>query len=696
MTLRKSLLTTSILAATLGLIACGGSSNNETATQTENQAPTAITLDKAQLQENTTERVEVGTLSATDADSGDTHTFTTNDENFEIEGDKLFVKAGKSFNFEETTQVTVSVTVSDGTNTVTKDVTVTITNVNEAPTDLAVANIAPVKVDLKGTQVVADLSASDEDAQDEVTFSTSAAGFKVENNTLVLDAAQVSLTAGTPLKVTVIATDKAGAKLEKEVTVSVANDMYYDFLSKNPEKIGQSSVAYSGQIARHVLIKELSNYIKADFADDYADGADKIGLYYDISSEDYENVWGSRALTLSAFENSVQKSLVEISNSHKDLKGKLAGNDAKGQYKDWTQADSFVGWAGLDAANNTPTGFAEHLIAMLRDNAKLVQNGSAQTANAAKVDIDKAYITPDGVDLQQLIEKFLNGAVAFSQAADDYLDDDTDGKGLKQNNTEFAGKTYTSVEHQWDEGFGYFGAARNYTDYTDIELSSKVDAEGSNGRKEFNGSNDTNADGKIDLLSEYNWGNSTNAGKRDRSGFTDLSKEAYDAFYAGRKLLNDKAGQALSDAEMETLVKHATAARLAWEKAIVATSIHYINDVLKDLEKLTAQDYTFKIDDFYTLAKHWSEMKGFALNMQFNPVSPFVNREAKTVTADFVKLHELMGNAPVFEDNSTKTVAQYEQDLKAARNILRDAYTWNDKQGNALSGDDLEKLITTW
>ena len=626
MILRKSLLATSILAATLGLTACGGSSSNDstaptTPTTPTNSAPTAISITDAQaVTENLASAQVVGTLAATDSDAADTHTFTTDDERFVIEGTTLSVKEGVVLNFEAEPKIMVTVKVSDGT-----------------------------------------------------------------------------------------------ADFSQELEVAVTDEMDYDFVNKDT---GESNVHYSGQIARQVMIKELSNYMKgSEFVADRENGSDKINDYYKIgtytdsvnsdvnfteakvSSEtkaEYEEIWGTKALTISAFEGALQTLLTDVSGSHKDLYGKIAGNDAKGQYTDWNAADSLTGWAGLAAADNTPRGLTNELFTVLRANAASVASGTLMTVH--DIEIDKAYITADGVDLQQLIEKFLFGAVAFSQGADDYLDNDTDGKGLLSGHTDTTvdDKGYTKLEHQWDEGFGYFGAARNYLSYNDAEIAGKVDSDESNGRASFNGKQDTNNDGKIDLQSEYNWGNSTNAAKRDLSpATTDLTKEAYTAFFDGRKLLNDTAGTALTDAQLVELNGYATAARLAWEKAIVATVIHYINDVLDnskgDIDDISSGTYTK--EQFYAFAKHWAEMKGFAFNMQFNPVSPFV--ENKAVTADFVKLHELMGNAPVISDG-VKTVEQYKADLITARNILRDTYQWTDTDGNVLTGDALESLMQAW
>ena len=92
MTLRKSLLATSILAATLGLTACGGSSNNQTTTPTTptNEAPTNITLSSSAITEDAL-GVVVGTLSATD-DNAEGATFTVADDRFEIVEGSLKLK----------------------------------------------------------------------------------------------------------------------------------------------------------------------------------------------------------------------------------------------------------------------------------------------------------------------------------------------------------------------------------------------------------------------------------------------------------------------------------------------------------------------------------------------------------------------------------------------------------------------------
>jgi hypothetical protein len=233
------------------------------------------------------------------------------------------------------------------------------------------------------------------------------------------------------------------------------------------------------------------------------------------------------------------------------------------------------------------------------------------------------------------------GAVAFSQGADDYMDDDVEGKGLLASHIPEEGKAYSGLEHAWDEAFGYFGAAQDYSSWTDDEIAS-------------NASLDRNEDGLIDLKTEVSWGHSRNAGKRDvgsNDPSVDLTADAWNAFYDGRRMLSSSVGAELSDADLDTLRGYRDEAIGAWEMAIVATTVHYINDTLQDINNEAS------LSD---LAKHWSEMKGFALSMQFNPNSSLND-------AEFLEVHNLMGLRP----NRT---SDYATDLVEARTILGNAY----------------------
>jgi hypothetical protein len=407
-----------------------------------------------------------------------------------------------------------------------------------------------------------------------------------------------------------------------------------------------SSVAYGGQVLRQVLIEDL----KADIAavgkaiDDgtYAPVAGEVTARLDFYFRFDGQTAGDVPLLLSPSPARLQDTYGALGNAN--LVSKLAGNDEPAkQHRDWSTG--LQGFAGA----SSPEALVSFIFAQLDALAVDRANGIIPMGPDGKA-IPVVYVTEDGLDLRELLQKFLGGAVNFSQGADDYLDEglDVDHAGL------VAGKPYSALEHHWDEGFGYFGAARDYLLRTDAEVSAAP-------------AHDTNGDGKIDLLSEYSFGHSANASKRDKGSAatakTDFSGEAMQAFLEGRALLA-RTTAALTPAERAKLDDARDRAVAAWEKAIAASAVHYINDVLRDMGKAGTAGYKF-VDH----AKHWSELKGFALSLQFNPRSPLS-------ASAFGSLHQKLGDRPVLPGHVGFEV--YKTALVEARTILKDAYGFAD------------------
>ena len=375
---------------------------------------------------------------------------------------------------------------------------------------------------------------------------------------------------------------------------------------------------------------------------------------------------GDSAFGLSTTPAAKQSTYNDIS-SNKNLVGKLAGNDAKTDHKVWTDGSSFVGWT----EGTTPEGLIDAWFGMVADNAVGRSAGNFRYGldgyGEALTDPLPVHVSEAGHDLQQLVQKFLMGALCFSQGADDYMDDDTEGKGLLASNAQDEDSTYSPLAHAWDEGFGYFGAARDYADYLDKEIAGKCSEEDACERGKYF---DTDGDGAIDLKSEYNFGASQNAAKRDHGSAggddpTDISKEALDGFLTGRAIIN-AAGETLNQGQMMSLKAARDHAIGGWEKALAATVVHYINDTLGDMDKFGTDDYSFT-----THAKHWSEMKGFAFAFQFNPKSPLSDE-------DFAAVHAAFGTGPVLSNASDEEISAYKDGLISARNLLRDAYGFSE------------------
>ncbi|MFY8349859.1 DUF4856 domain-containing protein [Pseudoalteromonas sp. SSM20] len=556
-----------------------------------------------------------------------------------------------------------------------------VTPVNQAPTDIQIST-STITEDTLGV-VVGTLTAED-DATSGLTFSIEDERFEIVGTDLKLkDALAVNFEEEQEVTVNVTVTDAGGLTFTKALTLTV-DDIdaengvnVYEFDTKLAGFSG-SSVSYSGQTARHALSAEIKHYMglmTVEYIETNGIMAADVRAKLNALWGDYAAVVDSPISHLGDDLSSYkQKTFFDISETDKSLSGKIAGNDASKMYQDWLVAGNFKGWNDFGTRAATPEGLVEHYFDLFVAQIEKVNAGEA-LVDANGVAISKAFITPEGLDLVQLVQKHTLGALMFSQGTDDYL-----GEGLASDNkvSDKGTKTYTALEHQFDEGFGYFGASRNYLEYSDSEIAKK------DGRENFQGKNDINGDGAIDLTSEFVWGNSSNAAKRDLGAevATDFTAEAMTHFIAGRKMISDNVGKNVDEFSAEDKTKfenHVFQAALAWEKAIAATVVHYINDVIADIENIEDGEYTSA--EFADYAKHWGEMKGFALNFQFSPFSPFadhaLNPKKDTVgPAQFVDMHELFGDMPVLA--GADEFAKYKAKLIAARDILDNAYDFAD------------------
>ena len=109
-----------------------------------NRAPTNIVLSSNTVTENASPSTVIGTLSSVDSDTTDTTSFTLaesgdaqDDDNgsFTISGTSLILNS--SPDYETKDSYSIYINVNDGANNYTKAFTVSVTNINEAPTDLS-------------------------------------------------------------------------------------------------------------------------------------------------------------------------------------------------------------------------------------------------------------------------------------------------------------------------------------------------------------------------------------------------------------------------------------------------------------------------------------------------------------------------------------------------------------------------------
>lgn len=429
----------------------------------------------------------------------------------------------------------------------------------------------------------------------------------------------------------------------------------YDF---NGQFTRSSSVVYTGQVFRNLLLEDLSTAMTSQPMGSYpgtTDQAQRMLLSYfnydeNNASTDPGVIYGAEFFKLTPKDLNGQPSYFfqefysDVQSPGKNLVSKLAGVDNP------LRRGKLFGMPGFD----TPLDLVLNWFETFADQAVngksfTVPNGSleAQTVNDAQV-------TETGLNLSEITQKFLNGAISYSQAARDYLSTDLgSSKGLNADNTKVAGAgvAYTALEHHFDEGFGYFGATRDHQAYSVVEVKNKL-------------SRDTNGDGFIDLLTEKNLGIAPYAARADFSAAdqdTNFSADIMSAFLQGRTLITQK------PENYKTYVVALSQVILTnWEKVLAQITIHYLNSTISQYEAYGTNAYLFT-----NFAKFWSEMKGFALSFQFSPV-------ALMTDADFDQLNSLLKDKPVLPHADPAAVEAYKNDLLQAREILRKTYNFSE------------------
>ena len=340
-----------------------------------------------------------------------------------------------------------------------------------------------------------------------------------------------------------------------------------------------NSVAYTGQVARHVLhdsLKKLSS--KGNMGDmmAYFQGSDtNLAIVAPASKQGFP----------------IKQSSVNDISKGKNLSGKT--------YKGVINA-----WPGQ------MTG--PEVLEFMIEKAAASSGGFDETT---------------GYNYTQLISKFAMGAVFYNQAVDNYLDEKLAADNKPNNKPYKDGAHYTGKEHVWDEAFGYWGAAAH-----SLQLSAKENYEIA--KMKNLAAADANGDGVVDLKSEYNFAHSYYASSFDKGGKTNYFATVTKAFIDGRQIITNANGNKLSDSQREKLVSLASTIERNWEKVLAESVFKYAGSVYKDIDKLKelleSNGDTSKA--FSTYAKHWGELKGFAMAMQsgrknLGESAAYMNRE---------------------------------------------------------------------
>ena len=432
-------------------------------------------------------------------------------------------------------------------------------------------------------------------------------------------------------------------------------DMYGNFPVTEKSYSGKKkdSTSYTGQVARHVLHNSLKKLAGKGNGNPNPELKATMMSYY--SSKDA----GRKIIDpTSKGEFKVKQTMVDEISKGKNLKGKT--------YKGLVN--------GFPGQMSGPEVF-EFLI------------DKASSSN-------KGFDPVTGYNYPQLISKFMMGAVFYSQAVDNYLDEKM-GADNKPNNKPYKkGAHYKGKEHSWDEAFGYFGAPAHA-----MALNAKQ-AYGIAKRKDIKVA-DANGDGVVDLKTEMTFAHAYYAADSDKAG-TKYMNTIVDAFIKGRQLIRDADGAALTDQQRAKLMSYVNVIKTNWERVIAEAAFKYAGSCYKDLEKLRTivESNGDASKAFAAYGKHWGELKGFLMALETS---------GRSLGEAGVRMNRLVGYGPVllgggqvtgidsdgnFLIGGNRSMGEYQVHMVKLQKLLGDTFKLKARK-NDVTGemDDLLKSL---
>ncbi|MHC5823161.1 MAG: cadherin domain-containing protein, partial [Nostoc sp.] len=201
-----------------------------------NEPPTDLALSANTVNENVPANTVIGTFSSTDPDTGNTFTYSlvagtgdTDNSAFTINGDKLQINTSPDFENKSSYNILVQ-TQDNGGLTFQKPLTITIKDVNEAPTDLAL-NKTDVNENVPANTVIGTFSSTDPDQNDNFAYSLVSGIDDTDNNAFTIDGNTLKINNSPDFKtkasyqIRVRTTDNGNLTFEKGLTINVNDEI---------------------------------------------------------------------------------------------------------------------------------------------------------------------------------------------------------------------------------------------------------------------------------------------------------------------------------------------------------------------------------------------------------------------------------------------------------------------------------------
>lgn len=264
----------------------------------------------------------------------------------------------------------------------------------------------------------------------------------------------------------------------------------------------------------------------------------------------------------------------------------------------YTNDPSQAGWQGSydeskQLKSKTFSAYQDLFSAVLSDAAAKSQNLQSASEGQAGVISNTAgdkkyYVNENGLEYAQIVAKGLMGALLYYQSTGWYLGDEK----MNVDNEEITPGKGTSMEHHWDEAFGYWGVPKDFPGNTD---------------------------------GLYFWGSYT----KGRSGHLGISQPLMNEFIKGRA--------AISAGDLDTRDEARKEIKRLWEQVAASSAIHYMNGSSQDFEDTGARLHQL------------SEGVGFIFSLLFNDQRSLNEQEV------FDLIEKLGGSRNLMEVNLYQT-----------------------------------------
>lgn len=309
------------------------------------------------------------------------------------------------------------------------------------------------------------------------------------------------------------------------------------------ERNGSSTVDYGGQTDRLNMLSELKSQINKGDKGEVVDAAKLADMF---------------ANTNTPFANA------DLNASTKQLEDKTFASEVQKVKDLFTAAQA----ASEDVVANATTA-SEGVAGRL-------QRGTST---------NYILVNEKGWEFTQFVEKGLMGATFYNQIFNSYLTDAKVGDGV-ENEALVDGKNYTTMEHHWDEAFGYFGVP------VDFPAGDPV----------------------LEDTERRFWANYTNS----MDALLGTNSLLMDAYLKGRTAIVNK--------DYETKNEQREIIYAGHELVAAAVAVHYINEAIGN----------FNDGDTGNAFHHLSEGYQFVKALQYSPVKQITQSQIdKILNEDF-------------------------------------------------------------